>query len=338
MKRAIPLLWLTSCLFAAPAYRGPPSDHFDGRHFFTPNAKQQQPTGVRLLRWLFLREPARWPDWINEPPGAKPLARVGEGELRVTLIGHSSVLIQFDGVNVLTDPVWSERVGPVSWAGPKRHRPPALRFEDLPPIDAVIISHNHYDHMDMPTLVRLARERHPRFFAGLGNRALLLENGITAATDMDWWQRETLSPTVTLVSVPVQHLSMRGLTDRARTLWTGFVLESAHGRVYFGGDSAYGAHFAEARQRLGPMRLALLPVGAYDPRWMMEAVHMDPAQAVQAAIDLGAQASVPIHLQTFQQTDEAYNAPVEALEAALAERDVSKARFQVLHFGEARNF
>lgn len=324
--------------FAAPAYHGQVSDHFDGQHFFTPHAQQQQPTGARLLRWLFLRDAATWPHWIDEPIGEKPVARVGPNELRITTIGHASVLIQYDGVNILADPVWSSRVGPVSWAGPKRVRPPALRFEDLPPIDAIIISHNHYDHLDMPTLIRLEAEQHPPIFAGLGNRALFEENGIHTAHDLDWWQRVSLTPGMTLTSVPVQHISMRGLSDKAETLWTGFVIETAHGRVYFGGDTAYGSHFAEAYERLGAMRLALLPIGAYDPRWMMGPVHMDPAQAVQAALDLHAQVSVPIHLWTIQQTDEAYNAPLEALETALLDNGVPKSRWQPLHFGRARTF
>ncbi len=336
MRPALALLFLAGC-FEAPAYHGPASSHFDGEHFFTPDAPQQR-LSWQLVHWIFFREPAPWPKWVDAPIGPRPVERVNGGELRVTTIGHSTVLIQYEGLNILTDPVWSKTVGPFRDVGVKRHRPPAIRFEDLPPIDAVIISHNHYDHLDLPTLERLNEKFHPRIFAGLGNRALFEANDLHMATDMDWWQREKLSAAVTLISVPVQHLSMRGLGDRAKTLWTGFVIESAHGRVYFGGDTAYGPHFKETARRLGPMRAAFLPIGAYNPRNVMSPVHMDPKEAVQAHLDLQAEHSIAIHFHTFQQTDEAMNAPVEDLQNALAAAGIARSRFWALPFGRAQRF
>jgi L-ascorbate metabolism protein UlaG (beta-lactamase superfamily) len=258
------------------------------------------------------------------------------GAVRVTFVNHATALIQIDGLNILTDPIWSERASPLSFAGPKRVRPPGLRFEDLPPIDAVLVSHNHYDHMDVPTLARLWREHHPRIFAGLGNAAFLAENGIEA-TDLEWWQSVPLAAGVELTSVPTQHFSSRGTRDRDATLWTGFVVKGPAGAVYFGGDTGYGPHFRAVRERLGPMRAALLPIGAYLPRWFMGPVHLAPEEAVQAARDLAAGTAVAIHFGTFRLADDGQDqAPVD-LARALAVRGLSPEWFWVLGFGEGRD-
>jgi L-ascorbate metabolism protein UlaG (beta-lactamase superfamily) len=334
--------------FEAPRYRGPVSDHFDGDGFHTPGA----PTPAKVsdfFRWQLSRKPGRWRDYTNDPPGPPPPRRVAEGELRVTFINHATTLIQIDGLNVLTDPIWSERTSPVSFAGPKRRRPPGLRFRDLPPIDLVIISHNHYDHLDMPTLRRLARQHRPFFFAGLGNAALFEREGIPGGRELDWWQTVELASRtldgrllghrrLRVTSVPVQHFSNRGVGDVRKTLWTGYVIEGPHGRVYFGGDTAYGPHFAAARRRLGPMRVAILPIGAYKPEWFMGPIHMSPRQAVLAARDLGAAASVPMHYGTFHLADDGETEALDDLRAALKVAPEPRPRFVVLGFGEGQNF
>ncbi len=213
-----------------------------------------------------------------------PPTRVGMGVLRVTFINHATTLLQLDSVNILTDPIYSDRASPVSFAGPHRVRPPGIRFEDLPPIDAVVLSHNHYDHMDVTTLRRLQHAfPHLKIFAGLGNKAFLEEQKLEQVSEMDWWQSTALGgTTVTITSVPNQHFSNRGLLDQDRTLWTGWVLEGTNGRAYFGGDTAYGPHFKAVGDKLGPFRLAVLPIGAYMPEWFMSPVCWGPLSALAA--------------------------------------------------------
>jgi L-ascorbate metabolism protein UlaG (beta-lactamase superfamily) len=256
--------------------------------------------------------------------------------MRVTFVNHATVLIQQDGLNVLTDPIWSRRASPFSWIGPPRHRPPGLRFEDLPPIDVVVVSHAHYDHLDLPTLKRLQQAHRPRFFVGLGVKEVLARAGIAPVTELDWWQSETLSPTVELRAVPAQHFANRGLFDRDRILWVGWVVKGPAGLAYFAGDSGAGPHFQEIRQRLGPVRLAVLPIGAYLPRWFMRRVHQSPAEAVAAADALGASTSVGIHFGTFALADDGQDEPPAALAAALSSRPTTPPRFWVLGFGEGR--
>jgi L-ascorbate metabolism protein UlaG (beta-lactamase superfamily) len=293
------------------------------------------PRPAALAKWAIGRSPRRWPKWIDEAPGVRPPERVGGGELRVTFVNHATALVQMDGLNVLTDPVWSERVSPVSWAGPKRVRAPGIRFEDLPPIDLVLLSHNHYDHLDVPTMRRLADGHRPRILTGLGNVELFDAERIRGGEEMDWWDEREVAPGARVIATPAQHFSGRGPFDRNTTLWMAFVLEGPSGRVYFAGDTGYGPHFARARERLGAMRLALLPIGAYDPQWVMAAVHMDPAGAVRAHHDLEAGTSVGIHWGSFQLTDEGVDEPVRDLETALA-ADPASPRFWVLGHGEGR--
>ena len=262
-----------------------------------------------MVKWGVTRKPGPWRR-IAAKPGPRPADRIDE--LRVTLINHSTTLVQVAGLNILTDPIWSPRCSPFSFAGPRRYRPPALRFDDLPPIDLVLISHDHYDHLDTPTLRRLAPHR-PQVLTGLGNGPVVRGCGLEVA-ELDWWQaREHGGARVWFV--PAQHFSGRGLHDRDRTLWGGFVVESAAGQVYFAGDTGWGAFFGEIRRRLGRPRLALLPIGGYLPRWLMAGVHISPAQAVEAAAVLGAGTSVAIHYGCFRLADEG----MEQSEAELAE-------------------
>jgi L-ascorbate metabolism protein UlaG (beta-lactamase superfamily) len=258
---------------------------------------------------------------------------VARGELRVTFINHATTLVQLDGVNILTDPIYSRRCSPVDFAGPERVRPPGIRFEELPRIDGVVLSHNHYDHLDLPTLRRLARAwPSMRIFGGLGTRTLLARHGLEA-TELDWWEAVELDG-LTVRSVPSQHFSNRGLGDSNNTLWSAWSLESEGGRVYFAGDTGYGPHFKEAGDRLGPYRLAILPIGAFRPEWFMGPVHQSPAQAVQSVLDLRASMAVPIHYGTFALADDGEDEPLEALAQALA---TTPAPFVVLGFGEGRD-
>jgi L-ascorbate metabolism protein UlaG (beta-lactamase superfamily) len=278
------------------------------------------------------RKPGPWRPYADAPPGPPPPARV-DG-LRATFVNHATVLVQIDGLNVLTDPVWSDRTSPIGWAGPRRARPPGIRFEDLPPIDVVLVSHNHYDHLDVDTLRRLQAAHRPRVLTGLGNAPTLQGAGIADPVELDWGQGADLSPRVRATFVEQRHFSGRGLGDHDATLWGGFVVEGPGGPVYFAGDTGYGPHFAEHRARYGAPRLALLPIGAYLPRWFMSPVHMCPDEAVRAHLDLGAEASLAIHWGTFPLADDGQDEPLEALREALAAADVPGERFRALGFGE----
>jgi L-ascorbate metabolism protein UlaG (beta-lactamase superfamily) len=327
-------LVLEACIFAAPRYHGPTTDHFDGSHFH--NEREAEPSRD-IFKWLANRQPGPWSPQPDAPPGPKPVARVGAGQMRVTWINHATALLQMDGLNILTDPIWSERCSPVSFAGPKRVRPPGIRFEDLPPIDVVLISHDHYDHMDAPTLRRLQAAFRPRFVVGLGNAKLLERWGISGVDELDWWQGFPLSPDVRLTSVPAQHFSNRSLTDRNVTLWTGYVLEGTAGAAYFAGDTGFGPHYEEISRRFGPLRLALLPIGAFRPEWFMGPIHMSPTEAVRAHLALHAKTSVAIHFGTFPLADDGETEPVEKLAEALAAQGVAKDAFWALGFGEGRD-
>jgi L-ascorbate metabolism protein UlaG (beta-lactamase superfamily) len=243
---------------------------------------------------------------------------VGRGALRVTFVNHATVLIQTDSLNILTDPVWSERISPVAWFGPRRHRPPGIRFEDLPPIDLVVLSHNHYDHMDLATLRRLVRRFRPRVVTGLGTALYLAVHGVPDAREIDWWQSLDVAPGVRLTGVPAQHWSARSLTDRGETLWLGFVVEGSAGPVYFAGDTGYGAFLGEIRDRFPPIRLALLPIAPARPREAMAPRHMSAGDAVRAARLLGAASTMAIHWGTFRQGADAQDEPLDSLRAALA--------------------
>jgi|SRR5579862_6723603 len=322
-------------MVSTPRYQGPANDHFDGRHFLNPRPVPHA-GWFAFLRWKLTARPGPWRDWTESPPGPPPPARVGPGELRATFVNHATVLLQVDGLNVLTDPIWSYRCSPFSFIGPRRHRPPGLRFEDLPPIDVVLLSHNHYDHLDVPTLRRLAARDHPRIFTGLGNRTFLESRRIGRSEELDWWGESEIAPGLRLRAVPAQHFSGRGLRDRDTSLWTGFVITGSSGTVYFAGDTGMGPHFEEIRERCGPIRLALLPIGAFQPEWFMSRVHLSPEEAIEAHRTLGAAASMAIHFGTFKLADDGEDLPAETIRQALREAPDPKPRFWVPGFGEGR--
>ncbi len=329
------VLIAAGCVLSAPGYEGPRTAHFDGKRFVN---EVPRPHGFGdFLRWVTNRERGEWPEApLPAGPAALPPARVGGGEIRVTFVNHATVLLQLGGLNVLTDPVWSDRVGPTSWLGVKRLRAAGLRMEDLPPIDLVLLSHNHYDHLDLPTLRTLSERFGAPILTGLGNAEYLRRKGIVEGIDLAWWEKREVAPGVAVTAVPAAHFSGRGLFDRDRTLWCGFVLEGPSGKVYFAGDTGWGPHFEAIRERFGPMRLALLPVGAYEPRWFMSPVHTDPAEAVAAARLLDAETSVGIHFGTFPQADDGMDEPLVDLGAALSRlRDSGEAppRFLALPNG-----
>jgi L-ascorbate metabolism protein UlaG (beta-lactamase superfamily) len=316
-----------------PGHRGPASDHFDGAVF-----RNQNPAALAgrsfgdFLRWQRTSRAATWPAWVeNRATPALPLD-LAAGQCAITFVNHITFLVQFAGLNVLTDPVYSERVSPVQWTGPRRVRAPGLAFDALPRIDLVLVSHNHYDHLDLDTLQRLEERHQPLFLTGLGNRAFLEQHGLRQVQELDWWQ--SLSHRgLRCTGTPAQHWSGRGLRGRNRTLWGGFVLETGALRVYFAGDTGYWRHFHEIRERCGPPDVALLPIGAYEPRWFMQDQHMDPDEAVRAHLDLQARVSIATHFGCFQLTDEGIDDPLRELEAARLRHGVAAVRFRALEVG-----
>ncbi len=321
------------CALSVPWWKGPKSDHFDGRRFHASSPLPRASGG--FWRWMLHRERGPWRDFTDTPSGPRPPERVADGKLRATFVNHATVLVQMDGVNFLTDPIWSERASPFDFVGPRRHRPPGIRFEDLPPIDVVLVSHNHYDHMDLPTLRELGKRDRPAVFTALNNSGFLLKKGVDRARDLDWWESVTLTSGVTVTAVPVRHFSSRSLSDGNRALWCGFVVTGPSGSFLFAGDTGWGLHFARIRDRFPGLRLALLPIGAYRPRWFMSPVHIDPEEAVCAAETLGAATSLAIHFGTFAQADDGEFEPPEALRVALDGRGEHRPRFLVLDNGEA---
>lgn len=282
------------------------------------------------------RDVGTWREHISIEPGPPPPKRVEPGNIRVTFINHSTALIQLDGVNILTDPVYSRRVSPVTFAGPIRHKPPGIRFEDLPPIDIILLSHNHYDHLDISTLKRLAAAHTPAIYTSLGNTAYLASRKIERSVDMDWWDAMEHTPGMRITCVPARHFSGRGMRDRNKTLWCGFVVESPSGTIYFAADTGAGPHFAEIKRRFPNITLAMLPIGAYRPRWFMAPMHMGPDDAVDVHKLLAPKLSMGIHFGTFALADDGEDEPVELLNATLDAQGVPRETFWAPGNGEAK--
>jgi L-ascorbate metabolism protein UlaG (beta-lactamase superfamily) len=325
-------------VFSAPPYEGPKTDHFDGTEF--QNLTSVKPKGfLDILRWRLTKEEGPWPEWVNAEPGPKPPRRIDEGELHITFVNHSTFLIQIDGINILTDPIWSERASPVSWAGPKRVRPPGIRYQDLPPIDVVLISHNHYDHLDLPTLQKLSNEHIPAFYVGLGNSLLLAKKKISGVSEMDWWESIPLKNGVRLMCVPAQHWSARAFKDRNKTLWCGYIIQGKSKTIYFAGCTGFGPHFQDIVQREKSISVSLLPIGAFRPRWFMESAHLSPADVIKVQGILKSQNVIPIHFGTFKLGDDGYTEPIDELKKELDKSDLKlKSVFHILDFGESRSF
>jgi L-ascorbate metabolism protein UlaG (beta-lactamase superfamily) len=318
-------------------YQGDPSDHFDGRLFFNPGG--EAPAGFReLLKWQFGGGRAKWPRrWPSPDTPAMPAPRVTAGALRITMVGHSTLLVQIAGINVLTDPVWSQRVSPLSFAGPSRVNPPGIRFEDLPKIDLVLVSHNHYDHMDTATLRRLVDVHDPRIVVPLGNERLVTEAAPKArVTAHDWNDEVGIGDGVSVHLVPVHHWSARGARDRRMALWCGFVVDTPDGKVFFAGDTGFhgGEPYRHLQARHGSVRAAILPIGAYEPRWFMKPQHQNPDEAVRGMLLSNAEFAVACHWGTFQLTNEPITEPREKLAEALGRHGVDPDRFRALRPGE----
>jgi len=318
-----------------------PFNHFDGERFIYPWRKRTSRGRFAFWRWKFSGQRAEWPEKLEPNRFDEPPERVDGQDLRLSYVGHATFLIQIGGLNILTDPFWSERASPLRWAGPKRVVEPGIRFSDLPPIDTALVSHNHYDHMDLPTLHHLHDQHGSRIVSPLGNAVLIGGKSRRIPVDeLDWGQSLALSENVRVHCEPAQHWSRRRMKDRNRALWCAYVIEGPAGRVYFAGDTGYGEgeHFRHSGQRFGGFRVALLPIGAYAPRWMMEFSHMNPEEAVLAHHDLQAETSIAMHHATIQLTDEPIHEPVERLTEARETHGLSSHDFRILGIGEVASF
>lgn len=341
------LLFLLVALCFAPSvippfldriyYHGPRSDHYDGAHFFDPHdraARHVEITPARFFNRWATGERAKWPDHVAVTPTVPP-RRVEGQRMLVTWIGHTTVLVQTAGLNILTDPIWSDRASPFSFIGPKRVRAPGVRFEDLPKIDLVLVSHNHYDHMDLATLKRLWDRDRPTIVTSLGNDTILKRASI-GAVGRDWGQSVPVGSGASVVIERVHHWGSRWGTDRNRSLWSGFTVRLPGGSIFFAGDTGWGdGSWPADAARDGPYRFAILPIGAYLPREVMQSNHMNPDESVAAFRLLGARTALGVHWGTFQLTFEGIDDPPKRLAAALKAQGVAPNRFIATEVGRS---
>jgi L-ascorbate metabolism protein UlaG (beta-lactamase superfamily) len=313
--------------------RYPLSDHFDGRCFFNPQGETVR--GWRdLWKWKRTSKAAPWQKSVAISPVAPPAAPCGEG-VAATWINHATYLLQTAEGAILTDPVFSSRAGPLGLAGPRRVHPPGVPFEKLPRISIVLLSHDHYDHCDLPSLRRLAREHDPLVVTLLGNGQLAGRAGLRKIVELDWWQRYSAGNGISITATPAQHWSNRVTGSRNERLWGGFSVRAGGRLIQFVGDSGYDDRlFRRIRERTGAPDLALVPIGAYEPRWFMAPVHCSPAEAVLIHLDLGARTSLAMHWGCWQLSDEAREAPPEALREAREAAGILPGAFRILEPGK----
>lgn len=323
--------------YRIPQYRGPVSDHFDGVRFSNLDGVYA-PRGLKdFIKWHFQSKSTAWPVHRDNLFTPKINQRIGGNGLQVTFVGHATVLLQTQGLNILTDPIWSERASPLQFLGPKRVHEPGIDFSALPPIDIVLISHNHYDQLDIPTLQRLEQRFHPLLITGLGNDTLLKKRlGPNAhIITLDWWQSHRINKSMNILFVPANHWSKRDLLDTNKTLWGGFVIQSKAGNIYFSGDTGFGDGSIFSRiAQYGLFRLALLPIGAYEPRWFMKYSHVNPAESVEIFKILKPQYAMAIHFGTFRLGNEGIDEPVIDLDTALNKAHLTQQQFRALQVGE----
>jgi N-acyl-phosphatidylethanolamine-hydrolysing phospholipase D len=298
-----------------------------------------------LLRWQLGLGPHETPPVSPEesskfkaeivPASISALKQADPEKIVITWIGHSTFLIQTQGLNILTDPVFSERCSPVSFFGVKRVVPPGLRLEELPPIHIVLISHNHYDHLDGPTIERLGGS--PTYLVPLGLSKWFKKRGIRNVKEFDWWQSFAFEG-LEFHAVPAQHFSGRTPFDRNRTLWSGWVIQSNPGKIFFAGDTGYSPVFKEIGDRLGPMKVSLIPIGAYRPRWFMSPVHVNPPEAIQILKESRSDQAIASHWGTFKLSDEPLGEPPLYLKKSLEESGLDEEKFILMKIGETRIF
>jgi L-ascorbate metabolism protein UlaG (beta-lactamase superfamily) len=320
-------------------YQGPVSDHFDGVRFFNPG--QPGPRGgLAFLRWQLAERGASWPAEFPSPFRVdKPPAQIEGNAVRITFVGHASFLVQMRGRNILIDPVWADRASPFTFIGPKRVNAPGIAFRDLPSIDTILLTHNHYDHMDIDTIGRLWQRDQPQVVTPLGNDTILRQAIANLnVRAVDWHDVVDFDSGLRVHVEPTMHWSARGTGDRSHALWASFVIEAGPRKIYCVGDSGFGdgRTFRQVKDRHPSLDVALLPIGAYEPRWFMINSHMNPDDAVQALSLCGASLALGHHWGTFRLTNESAEQPSIDLQLALAKYGVATQRFAALRPGEVR--
>lgn len=316
-------------------YIGPETDHFDGTHFFNPYDENKRPF-YNFLKWQLTRDKEKWPERIAVEKYDVPPVKY-HGGIRATYVGHATVLIQVDGINILTDPIWSERCSPVTWAGPKRVVDPGIKFDDLPKIDAVLVSHNHYDHLDHPTLRALVFKHKPKIITSLGNDYIITSESLGAkVVSKDWFEDEDINDDVKVTVVPVVHWSGRLGADRNKALWSGFVIHTRHGRIYFSGDTAFGTGVMHklVLEKMGSMKLSLIAIGTYEPRDFMKGVHNNTDDAMEMYKLMESEYAMGIHHGVFQLSDENIETQQRDYKASIEKYGVDPGKFIMPKVGE----
>ncbi len=317
-------------------YQGPKTAHFTGSRFYNPWNPFRH-SWMRVLKWKCGAKPKLWPKSLENRFFDTPPAQVLGSELRISFVGHATLLIQTQGINIVTDPVWTEALTNLSYFSIKRVAKPGIAFENLPKIDLVLISHNHYDHLNLETLSRICQKDNCRVIAPLGNDAIIhaYDPSIHVQT-LDWQQSYRVSESIEIHLLPAQHWSARGVFDINKALWGAFVIATGGGNIYFAGDTGFEpALFSQAKETFGRFRLAMLPSGSDEPRWFMQYVHLNPEDAVRAYEFLGASYGVPMHFATFRLADESYEDPLEAFIQAREKHGVDESRFRSLQIGQS---
>lgn len=319
-----------------PYYQGPKTDHFDGVRFSAPEPVEKK-NWLAVAKWRFTADRQKWPTWIDIQQDTPP-ARVTDETLRISFVNHATILLQTRGMNILTDPIWSMRCSPFSFIGPKRVNAPGIKWDDLPKIDVVLISHAHYDHLDLPTVVRLVARDNPQFIVPLGVDTIIRKTVPHARiTTLDWSQSATTGQ-MTVHAEPTQHWSARTPFDNSQSLWASYVLDFGVDKLYFGGDTGYGSDgriFKTIGKKYGPIKFAMIGIGAYEPRWFMKPSHIAPFEAVEIYKDINAEYAMPMHFSTFQLSDEGHDQPVKDLNAALDKAGISQEKFKALQPGQS---
>jgi L-ascorbate metabolism protein UlaG (beta-lactamase superfamily) len=313
----------------------PVSDHFNGKRFFNPEPNH---TFNDMIRWMWNMKTVQWPKWIDDPVQPPPPDKADEGSIRITYINHATILVQIDNINILTDPMYSMRAGPFKWLGTKRIRKPGIPMDNLPRIDYILISHNHYDHLDIPTLKEIRKKYDPVVITGLGNKKLISKSGFSKVIELDWWNKYNASDNLTITFTPARHTSGRGLFDTDKTLWGGFVIQSGNKKIYFAGDTGFGQFAEQIKNRFGSVPVAILPLGNYEVRWFMQSQHINPDDAVKIHLLLNVEQSIGMHYATFaEHPEQSIHAHEQDLSKALNDHKIDPEKFRILKFGEGLN-
>ena len=310
------LVFTIGYFLSGPKYKGPKSDHFDGNKFRNPSGRDAKGPSSGF-KYMKERSPGPWKKnyetFVREE--AIP-ERIDPNKLKITFVNHSTFLIQYAGLNILTDPIWSYRCSPFQFAGPHRMRPPGVKFDDLPNIDLVLLSHNHYDHYDTSTNKDLIKKYNPKYIVPLGMKSSLLRLGASDVEELDWFQESSFKG-LKIMGTPANHFSSRGLFDQNATLWCGFLLQNHDHKLYFVGDTGYGPNFKTMGEKYGPIDISLIPIGAYQPEWFMGPIHISPIEALKVHHDINSIQSIGKHFGTFPLADDGMFVAQDALKAAM---------------------